>query len=83
MTRLGLGCLQVMHLKNINNIVDAKTIKELLKIEDIAKFFDYQSLYRTLTSLIDSGLVSYGAKDGKALTYYVTKRGREIIREYC
>lgn len=83
MTRLGLGCLQVLYDENIDNILDARTINELLRITCLYKSFDYQKLYRTLNDLYNEGYVDKGAKNGKAMTYYLTESGKALIRGFC
>lgn len=83
MTRLGLGCLQVFYEEKFDNILDAKTINELLKIPRIFKVFDYQKLYRTLNVLLEEGYVGIGAKNGRSNTFYITAKGKELIQGFC
>lgn len=75
MTRLGMGLLEALYYNDVTSVIIAMTIKELLEIPEISKFFDYQQLYRTLQSLTDMNFVGYGAKCGRSFTFYLTEKG--------
>ena len=41
--------------------------------------FEYQSLYRTLQSLVGCGYVEYGIKAGRSYTYFLNSKGSKFL----
>lgn len=82
MTRNSMILMQLLYDSEVTNLISAKTIKELLEIEEISGFMDYQGLYRTLEFLATLGYVGYGAKEGRSYTYFLNKKGINWVKVY-
>lgn len=76
MTRTDVLVLEMLIVCNATAAVEAKTIKELLDIEDYAGIFSYSTLYRCLKNLTFVGLIGNGPKDHKAETYFIKEKGK-------
>lgn len=79
MTRRGVALMLGLYSNSVTDSYDAKTIDEILEIKAIREDFEYQSLYRTLKSLIDCGYVEYGIKAGRSYTYYLNGTGSKFL----
>lgn len=79
MTRRGVALMLGLYSNSVTDSYEAKTMDELLEIKAIQEDFEYQSLYRTLQSLIGCGYVEYGIKAGRSYTYYLNGKGSNFL----
>ena len=73
MTRRGVALMLGLYS---NSVTDSY---ELLEIKAIREDFEYQSLYRTLQSLVGCGYVEYGIKAGRSYTYFLNSKGSKFL----
>lgn len=62
------GCLTKIYALKLKNIADGTELS-IYKIRDAMKLF------------LNLGIISEGARDVRAKTYYLTEKGQEIARE--
>ena len=79
MTRLEFLILSILQSKNAINRFSALTVKEIASTED----FGYKSItfYKHIINLKSKGLISDGAKDGKAYTFFINQSGIKRLKE--
>lgn len=78
MTRRAVGVLFDMVDRGFTGYALAVTINELIGQGGNSAKIPRDSLYYTLSTLVDHGYVSYGPRAGHADTYYVNKKGMEL-----
>lgn len=49
------------------------------KLQQKEKCYKRDNIYRKIVALQKQGITTEGAKDGKAKTYYLTDKGKEIL----
>ena len=79
MTRRGVALMLGLYSNSVTDSYDAKTMDELLEIKAIREDFEYQSLYRTLQSLVGCGYVEYGINAGRSYTYFLNSKGSKFL----
>ena len=79
MNRLGLIILVI--LRN-NSALSPSTAISLYEIKDFAKLtYSITTIYRTIKSLLEEGLIQVGLKDSKSQTFYISLEGLNLIKE--
>lgn len=55
------------------------TVNDILAAEDLS--YHFTTIHNHLKAFCKHGIVSVGAKDGKALTFYITSTGIQKLKE--
>lgn len=78
MDRLGLLLLSIL---SRNEADDKKTAMTTNEITDIEYFsYKYNTVYKKMVQLEKMGCAASGYKDGNARAFYITKYGRETLK---
>ncbi|WP_455714649.1 hypothetical protein [Anaerosporobacter sp.] len=79
MSRLEFIVLSILCNNEATSKFQSMTVLEIQQTEN----FEYESntFYKLLKRFVELGAVGVGAKDGRANTYYITKKGKEMIEE--
>ena len=79
MNRLGFLILSILNQNQAYNRIGGMTLKEISDTEDFG--YKENTIYKQIRNFKENKLVAVGAKEGKAITYYITEKGREILRK--
>jgi len=71
--------LSILFADNAVGKMSGMTVKDILKTENLN--YKENTFYKILRSLNSYGWVGIGAKEGRALTFYITKSGISKILE--
>ncbi len=78
MNRLGFLILSVLSKDGAITGPSAMTVREIAEAEDFG--YKDNTLFKIVTALEVKGLVAAGLKEGRAKTFYITDRGREVLK---
>lgn len=65
--------LKILYDKNKNSAVESISLKEIINCCHIQ--LSKISIYKQILTLVNSGYISQGLRDGKENTYYITQLG--------
>lgn len=77
MNRLGFCILSVLEQNNAVSNLNGMTLKEITESEDFN--CKDNTVYKQILYFKENGYIGYGVKDGRALTYFITNLGLEIL----
>lgn len=79
MNRLGMMILAILRK---NSAISPSTAVSMYELKDYATLhYSHTTIYRTIQSLCEDGLIGEGLKDSKAKTFYITADGLQTIKE--
>ena len=79
MNRLGMMILAILRK---NSALSPSTAVSIYELKDYATLhYSHTTIYRTVQSLCEDGLIGEGLKDSKANTFYITTEGLQAIKE--
>ena len=79
MDRLGFLMLSILAGNGAVDKTSAMTVKEILEIEKNVGC-KYSTLYKKAAAFEASGYLAFGYNEGKARTFYITEKGREVVK---
>lgn len=78
-SRTQIIILKILQNQQAHTPATAITIADIMAIVDFNK--TYSTVYREINSLLYTGMVSLGVKDGKYKTFFVNGLGNNLIKE--
>ena len=79
MNRLGFLVLSVLARNEANNKASAMTAIEMSEADALG--YKPNTIYKKFSELETKEYVAQGYKEGKAKTFYITKKGQEFLRD--
>ena len=79
MNRLNLLILGSLKAYNSTSIASAVTLYEVKEFAKLTQ--STATINRAAIQLYELGYVTYGVKDSKAYTYFITQSGLELLKE--
>ena len=79
MSRLDFIVLSILCNSGANNKFNSMSVSEIKNAENLE--YETNTFYKILKKFVELDIVGVGVKDGRANTYYITKKGEEMIRE--
>lgn len=79
MDRLSFLILSVLKSCRAINSISAITVMELVKMEEF--MYRPNTIYKKIQELKKETYIEEGMKDGKAYTYFITKKGMNYLIE--
>lgn len=76
--RLGFLMLSILAGNGAVDKTSAMTVNEILEIENVG--CKYSTLYKKAAAFETSGYLAFGYNEGKARTFYITEKGREVVK---
>ncbi len=79
MNRLGFLTLSVLYANGAVGMASAMTAREVVAAENLP--YKCDTVFRKAVELEAAGYVSAGHKDGRARTFYITEKGRKVLKD--
>ena len=77
--RLSFLILSFLEQYDADNKVSAMSVRELASVEDIG--YKENTIFKKVSELVVGGYAATGYKDGKSKTFFITEKGRILLRE--
>ena len=78
-SRTQIIILKILQNQQANTPATAITIANMMSVVNFHK--SYSTIYREINSLLYSGMISAGVRDGKYRTFFVNQNGNSLIKE--
>lgn len=78
MNRLGFLLLSVLSKNDAVGKVSAMTLKEISGAENFG--YKDNTIFKKITEFETAGYIAAGYKEGKAKTFYITEKGKEMLQ---
>lgn len=79
MNRLGFLILSILSKSEAYDKASAMTVREIADAEDFG--YKDDTIYKKIRDFISGGYVSPGYKEGKQNTFFITEKGKELLKE--
>ncbi len=79
MNRLGFLILSILSKNEAFDKLSAMTAREISETEDFG--YKGNTIFKKITEFEALGYVAPGYKEGKQKTFFITEKGREILKE--
>lgn len=79
MNRLGFLILSILSKNEAFDKLSAMTAREIFETEDFG--YKGNTIFKKITEFEALGYVAPGYKEGKQKTFFITEKGREILKE--
>ncbi len=77
--RLGFLILSVLSAGGAVGRASAMTVREIMAAESWP--YKYDTVFKKAVEFETAGYVSAGHKDGRARTFYITEKGRKVLKD--
>lgn len=79
MNRLGFLILSFLEKGEANDRTSAMSVREIADVENIG--YKDNTIFKKVCELVAGGYADIGYKDGKQKTFFITEKGRKLLRE--
>lgn len=79
MNRLGFLILSFLEKGEANDRTSAMSVREIADVENLG--YKDNTIFKKVSELVAGGYADTGYKDGKQKTFFITEKGRNLLRE--
>lgn len=79
MNKFGFLVLSILYVNGATDKMQAMSVQDIKDTENLE--YETDTFYRQLKKFVFNNYVGQGAKDGRAHTYYITRKGIDALEE--
>lgn len=79
MNKFGFLVLSILYANGATDKMQAMSVQDIKDTESLE--YETDTFYRQLKKFVLNNYVGQGAKDGRAHTYYITRKGIDALEE--